>query len=520
MKLPEFQVSVRYPHPTTSHFLVFATESCIFPIYENAMRQRAVQRRARNEEPRNRGSAPVLLKEENKRKADHMGRDPRQIAALLAKAQQPSADALRLHPLYRGKIAVTAKCPISGMDDFAVWYTPGVAAPCREIAQQPERVFAHTNKGNLIAVVSDGTRVLGLGDIGPQAALPVMEGKALLFKYLGGVDAVPLCLGTKDPEEIIQACKWIAPTFGGINLEDIASPKCFYILDRLRQELDLPVWHDDQQGTAAVVLAALINALKVVGKNKETARLTLIGAGAANIAVARMLTAAGVPAGHLVMVDSTGILHRGRSDLHTAEKAVKWHLCEVTNHEQRTGGIADALRGADACIALSRSGPGTIHPEWITTMARDAIVFACANPVPEIWPWEAQEAGARIVATGRSDFSNQVNNSLCFPGLFRGVLDVGARTITDEMCIAVAEGLACCAEERGLSEEHILPRMDDPEVVPREAVAVGLKAMAQGVARNRLSAAELRSRAELLVSRAQRETAVLMQAGIIAPPGN
>jgi malate dehydrogenase (oxaloacetate-decarboxylating) len=255
----------------------------------------------------------------------------------------------------------------------------------------------------------------------------------------------------------------------------------------------------------------------VTGKNKDTARLTLIGAGAANIAVARVLIAAGFPAAHLLVVDSTGILHRDRSDLHTAEKAVKWHLCEMTNHAQRTGGIADALRGADVCIALSRSGPGIIHPEWIATMARDAIVFACANPVPEIWPWEAQEAGATIVATGRSDFPNQVNNALCFPGIFRGVLDVGARTITDEMCIAVAEELARCAEEQGLAEDHILPRMDDPEVMPREAVAVGLTAIAQGVARKMLTAAELRSRAELLVSRSQRETAVLMQAGVIAP---
>jgi malate dehydrogenase (oxaloacetate-decarboxylating) len=440
---------------------------------------------------------------------------PTEIAALLAKAQQPSADALRLHPFYQGKIAVTAKCQIRSMDDFAVWYTPGVAAPCREIAQQPERVFAHTNKGNFVAVVSDGTRVLGLGDIGPHAALPVMEGKALLFKYLGGVDAVPLCLGTKEPEEIIQACKWLAPTFGGINLEDIAKPKCFYILDRLRKELDIPVWHDDQQGTGAVVLAALINALKLVGKSKETARIALIGAGAANIAVTRVLLAAGFPAGHLLVVDSSGILHRGRRDLHTAANAVKWQICEQSNDEQRTGGIAEALRGADACIALSRSGPGVIKPEWIATMARDAIVFACANPVPEIWPWEAQEAGAKIVATGRSDFPNQVNNSLCFPGIFRGVLDVAARTITDEMCITVAEELARCAEERGLSVDHILPRMDDPEVVPREAVAVGLKAIAQGVAGKILTAAELRSRAELLVSRAQRETAVLMQTGII-----
>jgi malate dehydrogenase (oxaloacetate-decarboxylating) len=437
------------------------------------------------------------------------------VEELLAKAQKPSADALRLHPFYQGKLAVTPKCQIRNLDDFAIWYTPGVAAPCREIVQQPERVYAHTNKGNFVAIVSDGSRVLGLGDIGPQAALPVMEGKAILFKYLGGVDAFPLCLGTKDPEELIQACKWLAPTFGGINLEDIAKPKCFAILDRLRAEMDIPVWHDDQQGTAAVTLAGLMNALRVVGKTKEEVSIALIGAGAANIAVSRVLIAAGIPAGHLVVVDTQGILHHERKDLRTPGNAVKWHLCEISNTAQKRGGIPEALNGADVCIALSKSGPGVINPDWVATMAKDAIIFACANPVPEIWPWEARAAGARIVATGRSDFPNQVNNSLGFPAIFRGVLDVAARTITDEMCITAAAELARCAEERGLSEEYILPRMDEWEIFPRQAAAVGMKAIEQGVARVVMTKDELLAKASRIIRQAQAETKALMEKGLI-----
>ena len=444
--------------------------------------------------------------------------DRPRIEELLSKAQKPSADALRLHPFYRGKLAVTPKCPIRTLDDFAVWYTPGVAAPCRDIAQHPERVFAHTNKGNFVAVVSDGTRVLGLGDIGPHAALPVMEGKAVLFKYLGGVDAFPICLDTKNPEEIIQACKWLAPTFGGINLEDIAKPKCFSILDRLRKELDIPVWHDDQQGTAAVILAGLLNALKVVKKHKEEVRITLVGAGAANISVFRVLVAAGFPPGHIIVVDTKGMLHKERMDLRTPDNAAKWEVCEISNEKQRSGGIAEALQDADACLAFSRSGPGVIKPEWITTMAKDAIVFACANPVPEIWPWEAQDAGARVVATGRTDFPNQVNNSLGFPAIFRGVLDVAARTITDEMCITAAEELARYAEEKGLSEEYILPRMDEWEIFPREATAVGMKAIEQGIAQVRMSKEELFAQASRIIKNAREETKALMEAGLILDP--
>lgn len=324
--------------------------------------------------------------------------------------------------------------------------------------------------------------------------------------------------GRKDPQEIIQACKWLAPTFGGVNLEDIAKPKCFSILDRLRAEMTIPVWHDDQQGTAAVTLAELLNALKIVGKTKEAVSIALIGAGAANIAISRVLLAAGFSGENLVMVDTKGILHQGREDLHTPDNAVKWHVCEVSNKDQKTGGIAEALKGADVCIALSRSGPGTIKPEWVAAMAKDAIVFACANPIPEIWPWEAKEARARIVATGRSDFPNQVNNSLGFPAIFSGVLDVAARTITDEMCITAAEELARCAEEKGLSEESLLPRMDEWEVFPREAAAVGMKAIEQGVARIIMTKDELFAKASRIIKRAREETKVLMEAGIILVP--
>jgi malate dehydrogenase (oxaloacetate-decarboxylating) len=442
-----------------------------------------------------------------------MGEKPN-IAELLAKAKKPNEDALRLHPLYRGKLEVTPKCPIKDSSDFSVWYTPGVAMPCRDIEAHRERVFDHTNKANFIAIISDGSRVLGLGNIGPHAALPVMEGKAILFKYLGGVDAFPLCLSTKQPDELIQACKWLEPTFGGVNLEDIAKPKCFAVLDTLRREMSIPVWHDDQQGTAAVTLAGLVNSLKIVGKDKRNVAIALLGAGAANVAVFRVLVTAGFTAESIIMVDTQGILHRGRNDLNSTENEFKWRICETTNAENRSGGIAEALRGADVCIAYS--GPGIIKPEWVGTMARDAIVFACANPVPEIWPWEAAEAGARIVATGRSDFSNQVNNSLCFPGIFRGVIDVGAKTITDEMCIAASEELARCAEEKGLSAQHILPTMDDWDLFPREAAAVGLKAIEQGVARKKMSKEALLETATKIIKRSRDQTRTLMEHGLIA----
>ncbi len=438
---------------------------------------------------------------------------------LLAKARKPAEDAMKLHPFYRGKMQTMAKCAVRDFNDLAIWYTPGVAEPCKAIAADKEKVYEYTNKWNTVAVISDGTRVLGLGDIGPEAGLPVMEGKALLFKYLGGVDAVPICLDTKNPDEIIQAVKWLQPSFGGINLEDIANPKCFYILDTLRKEMAIPVWHDDQQGTAAVTLAGLVNALKIVDKKKEEVSIIFIGVGAANIAISRLLFTDGFKPQNTIFVDSKGILHAGRTDIEAkqSENPYKWDLCQRTNPEKRTGEIAEAFKGADVCISLSKSGPDTIKPEWVKTMAKDSVLFACANPIPEIWPWEAKEAGVRVMATGRSDFPNQVNNSTCFPAIFRGTLDVKARTITDEMCITAAYELAKYAEERGISEDYICPTMDEWEVFVREAVAVGMKAIEQGVARETPNREELTRRAEKMIKESREAVTLLMEANLIPP---
>ena len=436
---------------------------------------------------------------------------------LLAKAGKPAEEALRFHVYYKGKIQTAPKCPIRGIEDFSIWYTPGVAAPCRAIQAQPDLVYEHTNKANSIAVVSDGTRVLGLGDIGPEAGLPVMEGKALLFKYLGGVDAIPICLGTKDPEEIIRTVKILEPSFGGINLEDIAMPKCFSILKACRRGSSIPVWHDDQQGTATVLLAALLNALKVVGKDIGQVRVAMIGMGAANIPTYRYLKAGGADPERIVACDLGGILGRYRHDYESnRDFSEQWAVCMESNRDQRRGGIAEALASADVCVAFSAGG--IIKPEWVRTMAPDAIVFACANPVPEIWPWEAKAAGARIVATGRSDFSNQVNNSLVFPAVFRGALDVRAVTITDEMAIAAAYELASCAQARGLSDEYILPTMDEWDVVPRVAVATAMKAQEQGVARLLKAPEELHRSAEQKIREARKALAVLTGEGVIAQP--
>ena len=438
---------------------------------------------------------------------------------LLAKAKQPSDEALRLHPFYRGKMQVMPKCPIRGLEDFAVWYTPGVAAPCKAIQAEPELVYEHTNKANSIAIVSDGTRVLGLGDIGPAAGLPVMEGKALLFKYLGGVDAVPICLGTKDPDEIIRTVQLFEPTFGGINLEDIAQPKCFRILDTLRTRMHIPVWHDDQQGTGTVLLAGLLSALKIVGKDIGRIKIAMVGMGAANVATYRILGKSGVDPTGIVACDASGTLHSGRHDIeeHQLEYADKWRVCQETNAERIIGGIAAALRGADVCVAFSASGPDTIKPEWVRAMAKHAIVFACANPIPEIWPWDATDAGARVVATGRCDFPNQINNSLGFPGIFRGALDVRARTITDEMAIAAAHEIARCAEERGIDESRIAPTMEEWDVVPRVARATAMKAQEQGIAGLRMTAEQVQEEAAAIIERARESVRVLMNEDLIPP---
>lgn len=436
---------------------------------------------------------------------------------LLAKAKKPAEDAMRLHPFYRGKIEVVPKCRIRDFQDFAIWYTPGVAQPCRAIQQDPELVDEYTNRWNTVAVVSDGTRVLGLGDIGPKAGMPVMEGKALLYKYLGGVDAFPICLATKDPDKIIETVLMLQPSFGGINLEDISQPKCFRVLDTLRERAEIPVWHDDQQGTATVVLSGLINALKVVGKRLDEVSVAMIGAGASSVAITRLLFKSGVDPKKMIVVDSKGILHGARTDieLRKLDYVDKWRLCTITNAEGRSGGIADALRKMDVCIALSTPGPDVIRKEWIGGMGQDAVVFACANPIPEIWPWDAKEAGARVVATGRSDFPNQVNNSLGFPGIFRGTLDVRAKTITDEMCLAAAEEMARCAEEKGLTPDYIAPTMNEWDVFPREAAAVAAKAVEQGIARRPMARFTVYEHAVQIIKRAHELTRRMMEEGFI-----
>jgi len=423
-----------------------------------------------------------------------------------------------LHLKYGGKIEVVPKVPITKLQDFAIWYTPGVAGPCKRIKEEGvDSSFEYTFRWNYAAVISDGSRVLGLGDIGPEAGFPVMEGKALLFKYLGGVDAVPIVVNAKDPEKFIEVVKALEPSFGAINLEDIESPKCFYILERLSEELNIPVWHDDQQGTALVTLAGLINALKLVGKRLDQVRIAFIGAGAANIAAVKYITIAGGKMKNYIVVDSKGILHANREDIEYLRKVHPWkhRIALETNPEGRTGGIPEAMKDADVVIAASRPGPGVIKKEWIKLMSDDPIVFALANPVPEIWPWEAKEAGARVVATGRSDFPNQINNSLGFPAVFRGVLTVRARKMTDSMFIAAAYAIARYAEERGLREDYIVPTMEEREVYVREAIAVAEKAIEEGIARRKLSRSELEQEIRELIERPKKYMELALKTGLI-----
>jgi len=385
-------------------------------------------------------------------------------------------EALKLHSENRGKLEVVSKTKIKDMHDLAVVYTPGVAEPCRKINQNKEDVYTYTTKGNMVAVVSDGTAVLGLGDIGPEAAIPVMEGKAVLFKYFAGIDAFPICLATKDPDRFVEAVTLMAPVFGGINLEDISAPRCFEIEKRLKEKLDIPVFHDDQHGTAVVVLSGLINALKLAEKKMEEVRIVVNGAGAAAIAVTKFLLSAG--AQHIILCDSKGIVYEGRTE---NMNSAKEEIAKITNRGKLRGNLADALVGADVFLGLS--GPNLVNRDMVKTMASDPIIFAMANPIPEILPEEAKAGGARIIATGRSDFPNQVNNCLGFPAIFKGALKVRARDINEEMKLAAAHAIASVIPDSKLSETNFIPNVFHPEVMEKEAEAVAQAARESGVAR-------------------------------------
>ena len=375
--------------------------------------------------------------------------------------------AVFLHKQWNGKIETCAKAPVKSREDLSIAYTPGVAAPCRIIAEDPEAAYSYTLKANTVAVVSDGSAVLGLGNIGPLAAMPVMEGKCVLFKEFGGVNAFPIVLNTQDPDEIVAAVKAIAPTFGGINLEDISAPRCFEIEERLKKELDIPVFHDDQHGTAIVVLAGIINALKVVNKKKEDCKVVVNGAGSAGIAITKLLLRYGFK--DVTMCDREGIIGPDYPNLNWMQK----EMTKVTNLSHKTGTLKDALVGADIFVGVS--APGIVSKEMVASMAKDSILFAMANPTPEIMPDEAKEAGARVIGTGRSDFPNQVNNVVAFPGIFRGALEARATAITEEMKLAAAETIAGLVDEENLCDDFILPEAFDPRVAV--AVANAIKAL-------------------------------------------
>lgn len=402
-------------------------------------------------------------------------------------------DALKLHRENRGKLAVSGKVPLRNARDLSLAYSPGVAEPCLEIHRDKDLVYEYTAKGNFVAVVSDGTAVLGLGNIGPEAAMPVMEGKSVLFKAFAGVDAFPICLGTTDPEEIIKAVKLLEPTFGGINLEDIAAPVCFEIEARLKQELNIPVFHDDQHGTAIVTAAALINALKVAGKDMAQIKVAVNGAGASAVAVTKLLLSMGVK--DIVMCDTTGTLYKGRQERMNPSKE---EIARLTNPQGIQGTLADAVQDRDVFIGLSAGN--VLSQDMVRSMAAEPIIFAMANPVPEIDPALAKEAGAKIIGTGRSDYPNQINNVLAFPGVFRGALDTRARAINEEMKIAAAYGIAGLIGQDELSPEYIIPRPFDPRVAPAVAAAVAKAAMETGVARLKVDPQEIEVRTRELAS--------------------
>ncbi len=428
------------------------------------------------------------------------------------------------HKHYSGKIQVVPKVPVPGFNWFNVWYTPGVSKVSTNIRDNNNTSFELSNRGNLVAVVSDSTRVLGDGDCTPPGGLGVMEGKAFLMKYLGGVDAVALCIDSKgadgknDPQKIIDFVKMCQHSFGAINLEDISQPNCFKVLDVLREECDIPVWHDDAQGTACVTLAGLINALKLAGKKLSEAKIVFFGAGASNTTIARLIITDGGDPKNMIMFDSKGSLHTQREDIKNDKRFYrKWELCTTTN-PNKVQTMEEAMKGADVLISLSTPGPNTVKKEWVSKMASKSIVFVCANPVPEIYPYAAKEAGAYIVATGRGDFPNQVNNSLGFPGILKGALMVRAQKITDTMAIAAAHSLANYAEKRGIDPENITPTMDEADVFPVEAADVAMQAIKDGVARRKVTWDEAYELAKKEIEYSRSLTHSLCKEGFINDP--
>ena len=453
------------------------------------------------------------------------------FAAQLTQEQTAKAKTLFLkhlaeqaHTFYGGKMQTVPKAGVFGFNWFNVWYTPGVSKISTAIRENNDASYDLSNRGNYVAVVSDSTRVLGDGNCTPPGGLGVMEGKAFLMKYLGGIDATALCVdsrnekGEHDPDKIIEFVKMAQPTFGAINLEDISQPNCYKVLDTLREECDIPVWHDDAQGTACVTLAGLINALKLVGKEIDKARIVMLGAGASNATIARIILAAGGNPENMIIFDSKGSLRKDRDDIKADPRFYrKWELCERTN-PKKINDFDEAMKGADVLIALSKPGPDTVKPESISLMADKSIVFACANPVPEIYPYAAKEAGAYIVATGRGDFANQVNNSVGFPGILKGALMVRARKVSDEMAIVAAKSLAGFAENRGISPDNIIATMDETGVFPHEAADVAMQAIKEGLARVEMTREEAFAKADADIQQARATVKTLLDEGFIKEP--